>query len=206
MLRGAELARRNGLPAWAVIVPRTAARPCAIVCAARGLEPPAPPGRPLSVRGAASGGGAGRRDLGRAGPRRGHRLSQPATAARAASQSALAERLCADQRDAAGDPGGGGNRAALRRRRRRHPPAERDRDRLPEGTIERNRDAYLLSPATLLDRSLGRRVRLRRTSRATGRSRAGGDRPLRRRRRGHRRDRRRLRIAALHRPARNARP
>jgi hypothetical protein len=39
---------------------------------------------------------------------------------------------------------------------------------LPEGFVERNRDAYLLSPATLLDRSLGRRVHLRRTSRATG--------------------------------------
>ena len=38
---------------------------------------------------------------------------------------------------------------------------------LPEGFIERNRDAYLLSPATLLDRSLGRRVHIRRTSRAT---------------------------------------
>jgi hypothetical protein len=40
---------------------------------------------------------------------------------------------------------------------------------LPEGLIERNRDAYLLSPETLVDRSLGRRVHLRRTSRATGR-------------------------------------
>jgi len=39
----------------------------------------------------------------------------------------------------------------------------------PDGIVERNRDAYLLSPATLLDRSLGRRVHLRRTSRATGR-------------------------------------
>jgi len=37
-----------------------------------------------------------------------------------------------------------------------------------DGIVERNRDAYLLSPATLLDRSLGRRVHLRRTSRATG--------------------------------------
>jgi hypothetical protein len=37
----------------------------------------------------------------------------------------------------------------------------------PDGIMERNRDAYLLSPATLLDRSLGRRVHLRRTS-ATG--------------------------------------
>ena len=37
----------------------------------------------------------------------------------------------------------------------------------PDGIVERNRDAYLLSPATLLDRSLGRRVHLRRTS-ATG--------------------------------------
>lgn len=39
---------------------------------------------------------------------------------------------------------------------------------LPEGLVERNRDAYLLSPETLLDRSLGRRVHLRRTSRASG--------------------------------------
>jgi hypothetical protein len=39
---------------------------------------------------------------------------------------------------------------------------------LPDGIVERNRDAYLLSPATLVDRSLGRRVHLRRTSRATG--------------------------------------
>lgn len=39
----------------------------------------------------------------------------------------------------------------------------------PDGVVERNRDAYLLSPATLLDRSLGRRVHLRRTSLATGR-------------------------------------
>lgn len=38
----------------------------------------------------------------------------------------------------------------------------------PDGIVERNRDAYLLSPATLIDRSLGRRVHLRRTSRATG--------------------------------------
>ena len=39
---------------------------------------------------------------------------------------------------------------------------------LPDGVIEKNQDAYLLSPASLLDRSLGRRVHLRRTSRATG--------------------------------------
>lgn len=38
----------------------------------------------------------------------------------------------------------------------------------PDGIVERNRDAYLLSPATLLDRSLGERVHLRRTSTATG--------------------------------------
>jgi hypothetical protein len=38
----------------------------------------------------------------------------------------------------------------------------------PEGIVERNRDAYLLSPGTLLDRSLGRRVMIRRTSTATG--------------------------------------
>jgi hypothetical protein len=38
----------------------------------------------------------------------------------------------------------------------------------PDGIVERNRDAYLLSPDTLLDRSLGRRVHLRRTNRATG--------------------------------------
>jgi hypothetical protein len=38
----------------------------------------------------------------------------------------------------------------------------------PEGIVERNRDAFLLSPASLLDRSLGRRVHLRRTSQANG--------------------------------------
>jgi hypothetical protein len=40
---------------------------------------------------------------------------------------------------------------------------------LPEDVVERNHDAYLLSPATLIERSLGRRVHLRRTDRATGR-------------------------------------
>jgi hypothetical protein len=39
---------------------------------------------------------------------------------------------------------------------------------LPEGIVERNRDAYLLSPATLVDRSVGRRVTVRRTSLVTG--------------------------------------
>jgi len=38
----------------------------------------------------------------------------------------------------------------------------------PEGIVERNRDAYLLSPGTLLERTLGRRVTVRRTSRTTG--------------------------------------
>jgi hypothetical protein len=39
---------------------------------------------------------------------------------------------------------------------------------LPKGVAEKNQDAWLLSPASLLDRSLGRRVHLRRTSQATG--------------------------------------
>ena len=39
---------------------------------------------------------------------------------------------------------------------------------LADRVIERNRDALLLSPGNLIDRSLGRRVHLRRTSRATG--------------------------------------
>lgn len=39
----------------------------------------------------------------------------------------------------------------------------------PQDIVERNRDAYLLSPATLVERSLGRRVTLRRRSVATGR-------------------------------------
>ena len=39
---------------------------------------------------------------------------------------------------------------------------------LPDGLIERNYGAYLLSPATLIERALGRRVHLRRTSQATG--------------------------------------
>ncbi|HWH17314.1 MAG TPA: hypothetical protein VNT77_03120, partial [Allosphingosinicella sp.] len=34
---------------------------------------------------------------------------------------------------------------------------------LPEGVVEKNQDAFLLSPASLLDRSLGRRVHIRRT-------------------------------------------
>jgi hypothetical protein len=39
---------------------------------------------------------------------------------------------------------------------------------LPAGVTEKNQDAYLLSPASLIDRSLGRRVHIRRTSTATG--------------------------------------
>jgi hypothetical protein len=39
---------------------------------------------------------------------------------------------------------------------------------LPEGVVEKNQDAWLLSPASLLDRSLGKRVHIRRTSRETG--------------------------------------
>ena len=39
---------------------------------------------------------------------------------------------------------------------------------LGEAVIEKNRDARLLSPGALLDASLGERLRLRRTSRATG--------------------------------------
>ena len=38
----------------------------------------------------------------------------------------------------------------------------------PDGIVERNRDARLLSPGSLLDGALGRRVHLRRTSIATG--------------------------------------
>ncbi|MBA4748343.1 MAG: hypothetical protein H2056_06490 [Sphingopyxis sp.] len=39
---------------------------------------------------------------------------------------------------------------------------------LPGGTVEKNRDAALLSPASLVDGTLGNRVVLRRTSRSTG--------------------------------------
>lgn len=39
---------------------------------------------------------------------------------------------------------------------------------LPGGAVEKNQDAFLLSPASLLDRSLGRRVHLRRTHQKTG--------------------------------------
>jgi hypothetical protein len=39
---------------------------------------------------------------------------------------------------------------------------------LPNGVVEKNQDAWLLSPGSLLDASLGKRVHLRRTSRATG--------------------------------------
>ncbi|MEQ8311954.1 MAG: hypothetical protein RIA72_14785 [Sphingopyxis sp.] len=40
---------------------------------------------------------------------------------------------------------------------------------LPGGVVQKNRDAALLSPASLLDGSLGNRVHIRRTSHATGR-------------------------------------
>ncbi|MCC2975261.1 hypothetical protein LK533_01060 [Sphingomonas sp. PL-96] len=43
-------------------------------------------------------------------------------------------------------------------------------DGLPGGTIEKNRDARLLSPASLVDGTLGRQVTLTRTDRATGRA------------------------------------
>jgi hypothetical protein len=39
---------------------------------------------------------------------------------------------------------------------------------LPGGVVEKNREAALLSPAALIDGSLGRRVQLQRTDRATG--------------------------------------
>ena len=117
-----------------------------------------------------SGGGADDRHL--AARRTGSRspsIAIPNRGAGAGARTSLAERLCPDQRD---------------------PPDRRSRPArsmirfegvaggilpqsaivtgFPEGIVERNRDAYLLSPATLLDRSLGRRVHLRRTSRATG--------------------------------------
>ncbi len=43
---------------------------------------------------------------------------------------------------------------------------------LPGGTIEKNRNADLLSPAALLDGTLGNRVRITRTNPATGKRRA----------------------------------
>ncbi|WP_375419731.1 DUF4139 domain-containing protein [uncultured Sphingomonas sp.] len=43
-------------------------------------------------------------------------------------------------------------------------------DGLPGGVIEKNRDARLLSPASLVDGTLGRQVTLTRTDRATGRA------------------------------------
>ena len=43
-------------------------------------------------------------------------------------------------------------------------------DGLPGGTIEKNRDARLLSPASLVDGTLGREVTLTRTDKATGRT------------------------------------
>lgn len=53
---------------------------------------------------------------------------------------------------------------------------------IPEGLLERNRDALLLSAGSLVDRALGKRVSLRRTDKATGKVsseeavvRSGGD-------------------------------
>jgi hypothetical protein len=39
---------------------------------------------------------------------------------------------------------------------------------LPEGVVEKNQDAYLLSPGSLIERALGSRVHLRRTNSRTG--------------------------------------
>lgn len=41
---------------------------------------------------------------------------------------------------------------------------------LPDDVVEKNQDAHLLSPASLLDASLGRRIRVRRTDLETGKS------------------------------------
>lgn len=41
---------------------------------------------------------------------------------------------------------------------------------VPDGLLERNRDAYLLSAGSLIDRMLGQRVTLRRTDRASGKT------------------------------------
>src|SRR5207253_2775500 len=41
---------------------------------------------------------------------------------------------------------------------------------LPMGVVEKNQDALLLSPGSLIDASLGKKVHLRRTSRATGKA------------------------------------
>lgn len=49
-------------------------------------------------------------------------------------------------------------------------PASAIIDGLPGGTVEKNRDARLLSPAALVDGTLGRRVTIRRTDKASGRT------------------------------------
>ena len=138
---------------------------------------------------------------------RGHRLSRSATAAPATPLdlawlngfALISEtRRIVDPGRRIDDP--------LRRRRRRHRAAERDRHRLSRRHRRAQPRRLSALARTLLDRSLGRRVHLRRTSRATGAvTRAGGGDPQRRRRRGRAADRRRVRGAALHRPARDAR-
>ena len=135
------------------------------------------------------------RDLGRAGPGRGHRSIAIPTA-RGAERPTLEwlERLRADQRDPAGSTlPAGESEIRFEGVAGGIVPQSAIVTGLPDGIVERNRDAYLLSPESLLDRSLGRRVHLRRTSLATGAvRRAGGGDPQRRRRRRRAADRRGL--------------
>ena len=49
-------------------------------------------------------------------------------------------------------------------------PASAIIDGLPGGTVEKNRDARLLSPAALVDGTLGRHVTIRRTDKASGKT------------------------------------
>ena len=161
----------------------------------------------LAARRGRAGGGADDRHLGPAGPCRGHRLSRARP--RAGERARISQWLIGyrpDQRDPAGDAPGRRERDPLRGRRRRHPAAKRDRHRLSRRRSSSAIATPICSRATsLIDRSLGRRVHLRRTSRATGavreqdaviRSGADGAVVLQ--------TRRRVRGAALHRPCRDA--
>ena len=113
--------------------------------------------------------GAGDRHLAGARPGRGDRLSRPRPRRRRAAQPRLARRLCPDQRDPARAPPGRGQRVRFEGVAGGHRPAKRDRHRASaRRCVEKNRDAQLLSPGSLLDALARQRVHLRRTSRATG--------------------------------------
>ncbi len=132
----------------------------------------------------------------------GHRLSRSQPRLRTSDQPRLAARLRDDHRNPHRHPAAGQIDDPLRRGVRRMVAVSAIVTGLPGGTIEKNRNADLLSPASLVDGTLGNRVTITRTN--PGHRGAGGggcDRAHPRRWRAGAADVRRVRGGALFGPA-----